>query len=381
MRRSKSPRVTAYIRQICSLGLPDTQVMPELVEALREMVGADKGMFFWAGADCEIAALYAQNEAVYRTLDAFAALSGSGHIRALMGDFADWMRGRAHFSNSAHIDRIFTASAFFGEVMVPCHCRHLMVSVVRDAKRGRGCFMMTREPGRKPFDDAEHALLDSFGAHVLHALQPPRHDPDYREPALDAMLLLDWQGRILERSASGDHLLRLAHDQARGGAPVPVLDRLPPALQPLLARLQATQEHRFALPSRIETQNRWGRFRWRLYPLQERGGSAPLILHLDLQRAATLTLARGAHRLGLSVRQQAVGLRWAAGQTQRQIGAELGIKDSTVIDHLRRIYDRLDVRDHAALASRLRSAGAHAPDDGGFSPGRRAGSRACAADG
>ncbi|MEC5385893.1 helix-turn-helix transcriptional regulator [Uliginosibacterium sp. H3] len=359
MSNYKSSRTSAYVRHLCSLGLPDATVMPEIVEGLRSIVDADSGSFFWAGEDFDIAAVYAQKEAVYKTYPAYAALRANGHVRKLQGDFTDWMKGGRYVANTAHIDREFVNSAFYSEVVRPCHCRHVIVSIVDDGRRGWGALMMTREESQTPFSDADWATLEGFKTHVMHALRPPlKAIHDWTDSNNSATTLVDWNGRILHCSPSFSRLLRFARDETLGPSP----STLPPLLMPLLKRLQHLHKGEPAAEARLDTQNRWGLFLWRGYPLEAGPtiSSPGFIIYGQHQQPRLLTAARGAHQLGLSAQQQLVSLHWAKGRTQREIAQDLRVKESTVIDHLRRVYERLDVRDSTALAERLIVAGSAA---------------------
>jgi len=55
----------------------------------------------------------------------------------------------------------------------------------------------------------------------------------------------------------------------------------------------------------------------------------------------------------LTPRERQVALLAARGQTNRQIGAELGLSINTVSNHLKRIYAKLEVSSRTELAWRL----------------------------
>jgi DNA-binding CsgD family transcriptional regulator len=367
MSTAGSVRTSAYIRHLCSLGVPDATVIPEIVEALRQLVAADSGMFYWAGDDFDISAVYAQKEEVYKTYPAYCDLRANGQINHVPGDFTDWMRRRHCFANSARVDRDFVNSAFYFEIVRPSRCRHVVVSLIEDGIRGWGALILTRELGRPQFSESELAAIESFKTHIMHALRHPQHPvSEYLDNADAAVILADWHGRMLHCSPSAIRLLRFAQNSTLDGDASP--QRLPAMLMPLLGRLQRLSKGEPTAEARIESVNQWGRFIWRGYPLDANVGisagssssktaSPGFILHVQHQQPRLLTSARGAHELGLSAQQQVVSVRWANGGAQRDIARELGVKESTVVDHVRRVYERLDVRDCASLAARLTHAG------------------------
>ncbi|WP_341677123.1 helix-turn-helix transcriptional regulator [Niveibacterium sp. SC-1] len=359
MKLKKGSRRSAYIRHLCSLGLPDTQVIPAVAQALREHVDADHGMFFWAGEDYDLASVYAEDEAVYDSVSTYQQLRLNGHIGALIGDFRDWMRTGPRCTNSAHIDKQFTASEFFNEVVRPCDHRHWMVAVVRDHRRGWGCLWMARRPGRPSFMAAEQKVLESFGPHVLHAVRQPAREAVACVAAEEgSALIVDRAGRILHRGMGAERLLRLMSDDTLSGAWTH--GALPPALGQLLLQLRRIERGLPAAPARREFHNRWGHFLWRAYVMQALAAEPDeglVVLHGQLLAPTRLVKARGAHALGLSAQQQRICVRLAEGQAQRTIAADLGLGASTVVDHVRRAYRQLGVSSREDLAAALLDAG------------------------
>jgi DNA-binding CsgD family transcriptional regulator len=343
------------------LGLSDKVVIPDIVEALSRLVYADSCCFFWAGDDYQESAVYSQNDGVYKTFDAYQALRASGQLKQIGFDFSEWMRQPTALNTITH-ERIYLNSAFFSEVTFPCRCRHIIMSVVADRQRGWGAIVLSREPRRKPFTNSEHRVLESFKQHVMHALQPPTQPEsaqlhDYHEDD-SAVLLVDWKGCLLHCSTNAKKLLRFANNEMMGKQQH--ASQLGDLLRPLLTRLQRLHCGQPTAQARIETTNRWGRFVWRGYPLESNPGSTTsvgFIVYLQHLKPLQLTTAHGAHALGLSAQQQLIAVRWAAGQSQRQIAQALRIKDSTVVDHIRGIYDRLNVHDSTLLSTRLVEAG------------------------
>lgn len=48
--QDKHVALAGHIRRLCSLGVDPHLVMPHVIQAAREIVGADWGMFFYADA-------------------------------------------------------------------------------------------------------------------------------------------------------------------------------------------------------------------------------------------------------------------------------------------------------------------------------------------
>lgn len=57
--------------------------------------------------------------------------------------------------------------------------------------------------------------------------------------------------------------------------------------------------------------------------------------------------------LPLSAKQKEVCLLLTEGASYQTLAERLGVRPNTVIDHVRKIYDKLDVRSHRELLSKL----------------------------
>jgi len=68
-----------HVRQLCCLGLPSEQLMPSLLKAVRQLVGADSAGFFWVDAQGDMTNLYAERLLPAAVILKFVdALSGLG---------------------------------------------------------------------------------------------------------------------------------------------------------------------------------------------------------------------------------------------------------------------------------------------------------------
>ena len=101
-----------------------------------------------------------------------------------------------------------------------------------------------------------------------------------------------------------------------------------------------------------------GRFVIKVYPCT-RGASGSdtgvmIIRITDLNRKGEPPTAVRLHeRLGLSLRQSEVVAELARGGTEATVAQKLGIKESTVHEHIRRVYDKLELGSRAELIALL----------------------------
>ncbi len=101
-----------------------------------------------------------------------------------------------------------------------------------------------------------------------------------------------------------------------------------------------------------------GKFVIRVHPrMRGAGGSdigVMIVRIIDLNRKGEPpTAARVRERLGLSVRQSEVISELAKGGTEATVAQKLGIRESTVHEHIRRVYDKLELGSRAELIALL----------------------------
>lgn len=101
-----------------------------------------------------------------------------------------------------------------------------------------------------------------------------------------------------------------------------------------------------------------GRFVIRVHPCMRGAGGSDagltIIRITDLNRKGESPTAVRVHeRLGVSLRQGEVIAELARGGTETTVAQKLGIKESTVHEHIRRVYDKLELRSRAELIALL----------------------------
>lgn len=111
-----------------------------------------------------------------------------------------------------------------------------------------------------------------------------------------------------------------------------------------------------AAPPQHFHRNAWGLFGFRAHWLNAPAGdgSDPVAVSISLHVPRKLKLWRAIHALALPARQQEVCLLFADGHSLTDIAQRLNISRHTAIDHMRRIYQRLDLEsDRDSLRERL----------------------------
>ena len=349
----------ASIRALCSLGLPGEQLIPALLEALHRVIASSRNLFDWTDRDGNLIRYYFEgpiDAAVARHY--FEEFHNKREAEA-MPAFREAVTGRAVIRSATELDNSrFYRSALYNEIWRPQRLHSRIEAIVRNA-RGEplGSLVLYRDKGDPPFTVSEERLLAAQLPYVARALEAstvlPRDFVERRERR--AFLHLSPEGRLAHVSQDAHKLLLLAH----GGITPQSASREPDAADyPTLALLAQQIRGNVGASNRqvgIAVENAWGRFLFEAEPLVSiAGGDAPMI-HVSIQHGEPRPIAmrRALDGLALTIAQKEVCALLKAGYSRPQIAAALCVAPSTVTDHVKKIYTRLDVHNVRDLCARL----------------------------
>ncbi len=354
-------KTMASLQALAAMGLPAGVLVPALLEALHGVVPSSRNLFDWADPDGRLLRYFIEgpiDAAVARLY--FDEFHNRREAEAMprFDSLALAPQGVRGPQDLAH--ERFYGSDLYRAIWRPQGLHARLEAVLRG--RGGlllGSLVLYRGPQDAPFSAAEAARLAGCVPLLATAIEraarmPPAAERQVASPEPAETLLLALDGRINHASAGAHRLLLMAD----GGASREALSRpLPQLAGGLLALLLARLRERgaapaigppltvtLATPAGIVTAQ--GTV---LAPQQP--GSEPLVQvslrRLEPQRVALERALRG---LPLTPGQMAVCRELLLrGGTQAEIGTRLGVATATVIDHLRKVYDTLDLASAAEL--------------------------------
>ena len=348
------------LRGLCELGLHAEVLVPAVLEALHQVVPSSRNLYNWTDeqgrlvryfiegpVDAAVAQLYFDEFHNRREADAMPA-------------FHTLSRTPAGIRSAAALEHAdFYRSALYNDIWRP-QGMHTRLEAVLRGRRGQllGSLVLYRAPGDARFTaDDERRLaaamppfataLDACGCAVAQ-------DRHVRSPAPPETLLLTLDGHI-ERASDGALRLLLLAD---GGVSREALSRPPLALAgqllPMLLRLLQERAGRGAAawldpPPSITHENGFGQFvasGQLLRAWQGPAGVAPQLAQITLTRLEPhrVALERALRALPITPGQMAVCRELYRGALHSDIAQRLGVAPATVIDHVRKLYNTLDLR-------------------------------------
>ena len=355
----KQSAAIASVRSLCSLGLPGEQFIPALLEALHRIVPSSRNLFDWTDADGNLVRYFFEGPIDAEVARHYFEEFYNRREAEAMGSFRDAVLGRATVRSAAELDRPeFFRSALYNEIWRPQRLHTRVEAIVRGARGSPlGSLVLYREKGAPAFTRDEEALLASLVPYVARGLEGES------TMALDfvarrerrAVLNLAGDGTLLHLSEDAHKMLLLSH----GGITPASAGRAPKGPEFATLAMLADQIRSHERASRhqvmLTVDNAWGRFVFEAQPLQPAREDAATAIHVAIQHQEPRVVAwrRALAGLHLSIAQTEVCALLRAGYTQQQVGAALGIAPSTVADHVKKIYGRLDVHSVRELCARV----------------------------
>jgi len=355
----KNAAATAYIRELCSLGLSGELLIPALLEALHRVIPSARNLFDWVDTDGHIQRYCFEGPIDHAVAKLYFDEFHNKREAEAMPKYVDVIRGRAAVRSAEELNSAqFFESALYHEIWRPQRLHYRLEGIVRgrDAKP-LGSLVLYREQGERIFGRADEQTLATLLPYVAHGLQHGRDRPlDYAKSDRRAVLVnLDALGRIVHLSRNAHKVLLLAHGNiSPASAALPPTSENFPTLALLHRQLSRPGDAHDA-PCALTLTNTWGQFEFRAERLEPVGGDDSALIGVTIQHLVPRQVrqldALEAHPL--SIAQKKVCALLLQGLSQPQIAKGLGVSTSTVTDHVRKIYLKLDVHSVDELRSRF----------------------------
>lgn len=370
----RASRSIAALRALCELKLHAEVLVPAVLEALHQVVPSHRNLFDWTDEqgrlvryfiegpiDGAIAQLYFDEFHNRREAEAMPRFDTLHRL-------PPGVRGADELAHEG-----FFRSALYNEIWRPQGFHTRLEAVVR-GRDGRllGSLVLYRAPGDPRFtlDDERRlaAVLPAFAAGLQGcgpAVADDRHVPSPEPPE---SLLLTLQGQVCHASPGAHRLLLMAEGGASRDSLSKPLDLLagrllPMLLQGLRAQARAQAGQATAPPPSITHETAAGQFVASGRLLRPLAEGHPPLAQVTLQRLEPhrVALERALRALPVTAGQLAVCRHLVHGRTHGEIGHHLGVAPATVVDHVRKVYQALDVRSalelRAAVDRRIESGG------------------------
>jgi DNA-binding CsgD family transcriptional regulator len=231
------------------------------------------------------------------------------------------------------------------------HCLRLFAG---HGARPSGILVLTRDATQHPFTVRDEHLLLRLAEYLNKGIQTQRNQrAPYVNSGESGLLVFDEGGAVHQSCAAGRRLLLQAACPSLPAGTDGAAARCVESLGIRLVQSFAGE----AQPAAC-LQNDWGLFEFRPHRLTlGNGRSGGLGVRVIRHEPLALRLMRGMTNLDLSSRQKEAVLLLAYGYSHRDMAERMGVSYHTAIDHVRKLYDKLGVRETPHLLERVMGGG------------------------
>ena len=356
----------AHIRQLCCIGLPGQALMPSLLRAIREYVGADSAGFFWVDAKGEMTNLYADRMLAPGLMRVYFERHYDGGEHPFRQAFMKRANAAEQVTSSTP-SPVLTRTTYYNEILRHLDAHHVMYAVVRDQGHALGQLSLYRPRNASAFTAEDRNAVKDISHYVAHAVNRPREllaQLEFVDADAEGLVVVDFQGQIIEAAAKSLNLLSMALKREFNPAMPPLVtgDSVPPVVQQLLTLLQKAILGEPVAAPRTAIDGPWGRFLLSVYALDDDSGSpaSRAAVHIRRQQPMILKFAEAMGNFDISPQQREVAMLLAQGRSNQQIGAALNVSANTVNYHIKQLFVRLDAHDRADVVAKM-LAGAQLP--------------------
>jgi DNA-binding CsgD family transcriptional regulator len=348
----------AQLRQLCRLGLHGEAIMPAFLRALRALVPAGSGAFFWVDANGDMTHMYAEKMLPAEVTGRYFRQ----HYESAVHAFRERVLAQARKGEPARetvADAATLASDYYREVLEPLGAYRTLHAVVQERGTPLGQLSLYRAQRAPAFGSGEREIVETACRYLLQALRATgaagggaasNGADQFRESGQAALLVCGHDGHVQQASGRGHALLAQA-----SGCRInryTIVGELEQAGIALLRRLLAGALADDALDDgpahSLQVVNEWGAFRLRAYPLGE--GFGVLIERFE---HLLVRLVDAMRALRLSAQQREVALLLARGMTNPQVARALGVSLNTASYHVKQLFAKLDAHDRAEVIARV----------------------------
>lgn len=350
----------AHIRQLCCLGYPGQSLMPALLRAVREFIGADSAGFFWVDAKGDMTNLFAERMLSPSLMRLYFERHYDGAEHPFRKAFLQRASAPEGVSSSTATPELLK-TAYYNEILRHLDAHHVMYSVIRDQGHALGQLSLYRAKSAAAFTARERAAVNDVSRYIAHAVGFPHAEADAKSQFVDSndegLVVVDISGVIIQGSAQSLKLLAMA---TRGqfsptSPPVATGDIAPEAVLRLIERLQKVLAGISEAAPREQLETAWGRFLLSAYGLGHDMEQVPSSVGIHIRRKEHLVvkLAEAMGSLDLPPQQREVALLLARGMSNQEISVALNVSNNTASYHVKQLFFRLDAHDRAEAVARI----------------------------
>ena len=350
----KPNHAITYLRQICCSGLSKEIAITEFLKSIPLLIPSNSNTFSVGNKkllpDYHLAGFDLSDMATIAPTVIAEYHTPERQRRAM-----NWFGRYSTIDNPEIMEASFYRTDLYNLVYRHFDMHYVLWIPVPLPDKNVGILGLYRPKTQKPFDKQDQTQLMRLLPYLNHAYRAANDaNHDMRPDGLSGMLILDLNGSIVYQSPEASLLLKKARFP-RLLIDLRQQDRILAKLAELCGNLQRIFRGLDAPPPSYIHDGPTGQFVFHAFWLDGCGNDTQNLIGMTIEHRQPLVLniLQSLRDSPLSPAQKDVALLLAQGLTLVQISRRLHIKPITVKDHVRKIYDKLDIHRREDLLPKL----------------------------
>ena len=352
----------SQLRALAAMGMSEDAFVMAFLEALHGVIPSSRNLFDWTNSSGELVRYYFEGPVDHSINEHYFEAFHNKLEAEAMPMFRDAVMGRAVIHSAKELDRPeFFRSALYNEIWRPQRLHTRIEAVVRNVRQQPlGSLVLYRGPGERKFTQEDEVLLERIVPYVARGLEGAARDEQSSTEYVGhsgrrAAIILGKDGVLERLSPDALKLLLMSH----GGITPDAASRSPSRhdFATLTAVWHLTQSSQGidGQDVKLTVENASGRFLYQACALRPLDRDASPSLHVTLQHfePQLVAIRRALDSLSLTAAQKEICVHLRRGCSHAEIANIVGTRESTVVDHVKKIYSRLDVHSVHELSSLL----------------------------
>ena len=328
--------------QLCRLGIPGPVLVSTLFDDLRATIRCAAMTLLWQPARSPVARWYYESESELNCGVVNRQSFSSIFMSSSQSDTLSLLE------NEPLLSRYIADAVPSIRHALEQSAGNLVLHLVHNGKRIGA--MLLHRLGTESFSTADKAALVRWSSTLSSALDLDTDTAYFVTSEANAgILLLDSQMKVQSACSRGRKLMQLSEapdGKSSGGYCSGDLSRV------LRANFGSKSTPGV---SNFVVRNGWGRFQFRLHALVDSDIHSDRLtaVAVHLQEPLPLSVLRRAKYLDLTVKQTEICLLLIKGLSYGAVAKQLSISSTTVVDHMRKVYEKVGVGSRSELVAML----------------------------
>lgn len=346
------------IRLLCSIGLNSQLVIPTVIQEVHRLIPSCCTAFYWLDCGHKVLNAYVDSPTCIKTIPNVNATQQNRKQISVVEDVpkdshTNICVGKKDCSVQDECQQKNLGKC---ELPFPQHEQHAYYAHIDQQGKQKGLIGFYRRKNIPEFSQREIKLIEQINPILSLALEScGQWENQFMEVSYSGNLIIDINGKIQSTCSQGRKILHYAMGpDVKNAKSIFVPKEIIAFCQTFAS--EPFEESSLSSVGVLHRENHWGTFKFRIQPLQYFKKLGECFFDINIQHIlpATLAFFSDWDKWGLPPKQTDVCLLWICGLPHNEIAKKLDIKPSTVIDHIRKIYQRFEVHGQAELLSKMR---------------------------